>query len=749
MSRAANAGSGGPEGGDIRPVNLKDALSERYLAYALSTITSRSLPDVRDGLKPVQRRLLYAMRELRLDPASGYKKCARVVGDVIGKFHPHGDTAVYDAMVRLAQSFAQRYPLVDGQGNFGNIDGDNPAAMRYTEARLTDVAMALLEGIDENAVDFRDTYDGSETEPVVLPAAFPNLLANGAAGIAVGMATNIPPHNAGELLDALAWMLKRKAGELPSVEELMAHIKGPDLPTGGVLIDSPELIAAAYRTGRGSLRLRAKWEREELPHGLYQVVITEIPYLVQKSRLLERLAELFAAKKLPLLQDLRDESADTVRLILVPRARTIPADALMEQVFKASELEVRLSLNMNVLDAQGVPRVMGIAEILQSFLDHRMVVLIRRTEFRLGKIADRLEVLEGYLKAFLDLDRVIQIIREEDEPKAALIAAFELTDRQAEAILNLRLRNLRRLEEMELQGEAKKLRDEQADLQALLADEGLRRGRLREQILATKKAFGSGELGRRRTELGSAPTVSAEIIDLPVERFPVTVVLSAKGWIRAMRGHLEASAEVKYKEGDGERFLLHSQTSDKLLLLTTDGKVFTIGVDRLPGGRGQGEPLTLFVDIARGVEIVAARIHEPEGRLILATKDGRGFQAVEKELLAQTKTGRQVVNLDQGLKLDFAVPVRGDMVAVTATNHKLLVFPLEELPIMARGKGVLIMRMKDGELADIKTFQADEGLTFGPPGQTRRVNDLQGYMGKRAGSGRLAPRGFPRHHRFE
>ncbi len=644
MSKAAAA-----SGGEIRPINLKEALSERYLAYALSTITSRSLPDVRDGLKPVQRRLLHAMRELRLDPASGFKKCARVVGDVIGKFHPHGDVAVYDAMVRLAQDFAQRYPLVDGQGNFGNIDGDNAAAMRYTEARLTAVAMALLEGIDQDTVDFRPTYDGSETEPVVLPAAFPNLLANGASGIAVGMATSIPPHNAGELFRALAWLLERPAGApAPDAAELCRFVQGPDLPTGGILIEDQATIAEAYRTGRGALRLRARWEREDLAHGQYQIVVTEIPWQVQKSRLVERLAELLSLKKLPLLGDLRDESSDTVRLVLVPKARTVPPELLMESLFRTSDLEVRLSLNMNVLDRTGVPRVMGLAELLSSFLDHRMEVLVRRSRFRLTKIADRLEVVQGYLKAFLDIDRVIKIIREEDEPRPVLMAAFELTERQAEAILNLRLRNLRRLEEMELKKEERALGKEQRELQALLADQGKRRARLKEEMLAGEAAFGSGPLGDRRTTLEAAPTVEPQLLEVPVERFPVTVLLSAKGWIRAARGHLEDKAEIKYKEGDSERFLLKAQSADKLLVFASDGRCYALPIDRLPGGRGQGEPLSLSIDLAKGADILSVRIHDPEGRLVFATRDGRGFIASEKDIAAQTRAGKQVVNLGRG-----------------------------------------------------------------------------------------------------
>ncbi len=744
MSRAANTNAA-----PILPVALKDALGERYLAYALSTITSRSLPDVRDGLKPVQRRILYAMLALRLDPAGGFKKCARVVGDVIGKFHPHGDVAVYDALVRMAQDFAQRYPLVDGQGNFGNIDGDNAAAMRYTESRLTAVAMALLEGIDEDAVDFRPNYDGSDDEPVVLPAAFPNLLANGASGIAVGMATSIPPHNAGELLGALAWMAGRPAAAaLPTVEELLKHVHGPDLPTGGWLVEPAASIAEAYRTGRGSFRLRARWEKEELAYGQYQVVVSEIPYQVPKGRLIERMAELLALKKLPLLADLRDESTEAVRLVLVPKNRSISPELLMEQLFRTTDLEVRLSLNMNVLDAAGIPRVMSLAEVLEAYLAHRMVVLIRRTEHRLAKVLDRLEVLEGYLKAFLDLDEVIRIIREEDEPKPALMARFELNDRQAEAILNLRLRNLRKLEEMELKGERDRLVLERQGLEELLADEGLRRARLKEQFLAARKQFGGGALGKRRTELAEAPVIAPELLEEPVERFPVTVICSRLGWIRVARGTIENPAEVKYKEGDGERFLLAAQSSDRLLVIAADGRVYTLAVDKLASGRGHGEPLSLMIDLERGVEILDVRVHRPGGRLIFATRKGFGFVAEEKEIEAQTRAGRQVVNLSDGDTLLTAVMVEGDLVAAAGSNRKLLVFPLADLPVQARGKGVTLMRLKGAELVDLKPFDANQGLTWIANGKERRLGDLTPWRGLRAAGGRMAPPGFPRTNRF-
>ncbi len=743
--------SGGGGGGSVVPIELKTALSERYLAYALSTITSRSLPDVRDGLKPVQRRLLYAMLQLRLDPAAGFKKCARVVGDVIGKYHPHGDVAVYDALVRLAQSFAQRYPLVDGQGNFGNVDGDNAAAMRYTEARLTAVAAALLDGIDRDTVDFRETYDGSEREPVVLPAAFPNLLANGAAGIAVGMATSIPPHNAGELFQALAFMLERPADAGPTeVAELMQFVAGPDLPTGGILIEPPAVIAEAYATGRGSLRLRARWEVEKLSHGQYQIVVTEIPYQVQKARLIERLAELLSAKKLPLLADLRDESTEDIRLVLVPRSRGVPAELVMEQLFRQSELETRLSLNMNVLDGQGVPRVMGLGELLEAFIAHRMEVLVRGSRFRLGKIDDRLEILDGYLKVFLDIDTVIKIIREEDEPKPVLMSTFELTERQAEAVLNLRLRNLRRLEEMALEKEQRGLRKEKKALEQLLGDPAARRAHLAAEMRAGAETWGAGELGLRRTELGSAPVLDAAALEMPVERLPVTVICSAKGWIRAMRGHVTDPGEIKYKDGDGERFVMPATSADKLLAVASDGRCYLIAIDKLPSGRGLGEPLSLLVELGNGVELTALLVHRPDGRIVLASRSGRGFVAKESEIAAQTRAGRQVMNVEAGDRVAVVNQVAGDCVAVIGTNHKLLVFDLAELPEMTRGRGVLLQRYKDGKLADLTTLELAQGLAWpmATGNRIRHEKDLTAWVGKRGQAGKMAPSGFPRDQKF-
>jgi topoisomerase-4 subunit A len=729
----------------IEPIRFTDALSQRYLAYALSTITARSLPDLRDGLKPVQRRVLYAMLKLHLDPEGGYKKCARVVGDVIGKFHPHGEAAIYDAMVRLAQEFAQRYPLVDGQGNFGNVDGDNAAAMRYTEARLSQVAQALLDGIDQDTVDFRPTYDGGDEEPVVLPAAFPNLLANGTSGIAVGMATNIPPHNAGELCAALCRLLEQP--DTP-VEALLELIKGPDLPTGGVLVEPWPGVVEAYRTGRGSMRLRARWRREDLGHGQYQVVVTEMAYQVPKSRLVERIAELLAAKKLSLLADVRDESAEEVRLVLVPRARTVPAELLMEQLFRQTELEVRLPLNLNVLDAAGVPRVMGLGQVLRAFLDHRMVVLVRRSRHRLGRIEDRLEVLGAYQIAYLNLDEVIRIIREEDEPKAELMRSFELTERQADAILNMRLRHLRRLEEQALSKEQRGLKAEQRELKELLKDEGRRRAKLKDELEEIGRRFGDGRLGRRRTTLGEAPAIDGEALETPVERQPVTVVCSRQGWIRVLRGHLEDEAELKYKEGDAEHFVLRAQSTDRLTLISSDGRGYLLPIERLPGGRTQGEPLRLQIDLARGAEPVLLAVHRQHGRVLLASSGARGFVAPEQAIAVQTRAGKQVFNLEDGERVVVACSADGDHVATVGSNRKMLVFPLDQLPVMSRGKGVLLQRYRDGGLVDATVFALAEGLSWQSTRGPRTVTDLAPWLGRRGQAGRMAPHGFPRSNRF-
>ncbi len=732
---------------DIRDTPLSRALSERYLAYALSTITHRALPDVRDGLKPVHRRLLYAMRQLKLDPNSGFKKSARVVGDVIGQYHPHGDQAVYDALVRLAQDFAVRYPLIEGQGNFGNIDGDNAAAMRYTEARLTAVAEALLEGIDEDTVNFRETYDGDAEEPVVLPAAFPNLLANGSSGIAVGMATSIPPHNAGEICDALLHLIKTPNARL---ESLVKHIPGPDLPTGGILVEPQDSIMEAYRTGRGGFRVRARWEVEELPRGAYQIVVTEIPYQVQKSKLIEKIADLIQGKKLPLLDDVRDESAEDIRLVLVPKNRTIDAAVLMESLFRLSDLESRISLNMNVLDADGVPRVMALDEVLKAFLDHRQEVLVRRSKFRLAKIENRLEVLAGYLIAYLNLDEVIRIIREEDEPKKELIKTFELTDTQAEAILNMRLRSLRKLEEMEIKKEDRKLKGERKDLRALIKSDDLQWQRISEEIKEIKAKFGQKtELGKRRTSFEDAP--AADIIDFEemIPKEPITVICSEKGWIRTMKGHVEKTGDIKYKEGDRARFILYTETTDKLLLFSTNGRFYTLGCDKLPGGRGNGEPVRLMTDMDEAQDIVDLFVYEPDGKLVVAASSGYGFIVAQEDVIATKRSGKQILNVSGDVEAQACADASGDHVAVIGENRKLLLFPAEDLPQMTRGRGVKLQKYKDGGLSDVITFDFDDGLTVIDTGGRQRVfEDLRDWLGARGNAGRLPPKGFPRRNKF-
>ena len=737
-----------PAGGGTERVALADALGQRYLAYALSTITARSLPDVRDGLKPVHRRLLFAMRQLKLDPASGFKKCARVVGDVIGKYHPHGDQAVYDALVRLAQDFAVRYPLVDGQGNFGNVDGDNAAAMRYTEARLTQVAEALLEGIDHETVDFRATYDGEEEEPVVLPASFPNLLANGASGIAVGMATSIPPHNAAELCTALLHLIKHPKA---SAEKLVEMVPGPDFPTGGIIVEPEAAIVEAYRTGRGAFRLRANWQTENAGHGQYRIVVTEIPYQVAKGRLVEKLAELINAKKIPMLADVRDESTDEIRLVLEPRSRNVDAAVLMEALFKHTDLESRVPLNMNVLDRGNVPRVMDLRSALQAFLDHRHEVLLRRTRFRLERIAQRLEILEGYLAAYLNLDQVIRIVREEDEPKAELMRAFELSEAQAEAILNMRLRRLRKLEEIEIRAEHGALSDEKRGLEALQEDDGGRWSVIGDEIKAIRKRFGPASgLGRRRTGFEAAPEIAEVPLEALIEREPVTVICSEKGWIRTVRGHAEESGETKYKDGDRGRFWRHAETTDKLLLLATNGRVYTLGCDKLPGGRGHGEPVRLMLDLGNDEDIVNLIVHSPGGWLLVASSDGRGFVVEEDEVVAQTRAGKQVMNLAKDAEAVVCAPVPegADTVASLGANRKLLLFPLEELPLMSRGRGVTLQKLRDGALADAKAYEYAEGLSWQAGGRTRTETGLDAWRGKRAQAGRLVPKGFSSRNRF-
>jgi topoisomerase-4 subunit A len=731
-------------GGQIEDLALGSALSERYLAYALSTIMSRSLPDVRDGLKPVHRRLIYAMHQLKLDPRSGFKKCARVVGDVMGKFHPHGDSSIYEALVRLAQEFSSRYPLIEGQGNFGNIDGDNAAAMRYTESRLTEIAEFLLRGIDENAVDFRPTYDGEENEPVVLPGAFPNLLANGAAGIAVGMATSIPPHNAGEVCAAAQHLIAHPSA---TTAELMRHMRGPDFPTGGELVEDEATICAAYETGRGSLRTRAKWVREEQKHGTWVIVVTEIPYQVQKSRLVEQIALLLGDKKLPLLGDVRDESAETIRLVLEPKTRTVDPEMLMASLFRATQLESRFALNMNVLDGR-TPRVMGLKAILRAWLDHRHEVLVRRSQYRLDAISKRLEILDGYIKVFLNLDEVIRIIRFEDEPKAVLIKTFELSEVQAEAILNMRLRALRKLEEMEIRNEHKKLSAEQKGLQGLLKDEGKRWIKIGEEIAEVEQKFGKGPLGLRRTKISAAAPVLEIVAEALVEREPITVILSEKGWIRAQKGHLADDAELKFKEGDKLAHLLRCESTDRLALLATNGRVYTLKGSDIPRGRGDGQAIRLLVEMANEDGVLRLFIPDAAQKYLVASSSGRGFILPGIELASERRAGKTIVTLKPGEEWAVCVPAKGDHVAVIGENRKLLVFPLDQLPEMPRGAGVQLQKYKDGGLADAKVFALADGLTWRIGEKTRTEPRLTDWLGARAAAGRLPPNGFPRGNRF-
>ncbi|HKA74640.1 MAG TPA: DNA topoisomerase IV subunit A [Xanthobacteraceae bacterium] len=739
-----------PERSEFEEITLRDALEERYLQYALSTIMNRALPDARDGLKPVHRRLVYAMRQLRLDPGATFKKCARVVGDVIGKFHPHGDQAVYDALVRLAQDFAQRYPLVDGQGNFGNIDGDNPAAMRYTEARLTEVARLLLDGIEEDAVDFRPTYDGTEQEPVVLPAAFPNLLANGAQGIAVGMATAIPPHNVAEICDAALHLIDH-----PNTKSrnLLKFVRGPDFPTGGIIVDPPETIAQAYASGRGSFRVRAKWAKEDTGRGTYVVVVTEIPWLVQKGRLVERIAELIAERKLPLLGDVRDESAEDVRLVLEPRSRTVDPGLLMESLFKLTELESRIPLNMNVLVKGRVPAVLGLAEAIREWLDHRREVLVRRSRHRLAQIDHRLEVLGGYLVAYLNLDKVIKIIRKEDEPKPVLMRTFKITDVQADAILNMRLRNLRRLEEMEIRQEDKNLRDEKKSLESLLRSEPQQWKTIAAQIKEVRTSFGpKTPLGKRRTEFAEAPEHDeAEIEAAMVEREPITVVVSEKGWIRALRGHVGDLSAVQFKTDDRLKISFFAETTSKLLVFATNGRFYTIEAAKLPGGRGHGEPVRLFIELEQEADVVSVFPFRGERKMLVVSRDGRGFVVPEDECVAITRKGKQVLNVDPPDEARAVCFVEGEQVATIGENRKMVIFPLEQVPEMTRGRGVRLQRYKDGGLSDVKTFGVDTGLTWLDAAErtfTLTLKELADWRGNRADAGRLAPKGFPRSNRF-
>ncbi|MCZ7657190.1 MAG: DNA topoisomerase IV subunit A [Xanthobacteraceae bacterium] len=740
-----------PDPGEIHEIALREALEERYLAYALSTIMHRALPDARDGLKPVHRRILYGMRLLRLDPGTTFKKSAKIVGDVMGNFHPHGDQAIYDALVRLAQDFASRYPLVDGQGNFGNVDGDNAAAYRYTEARMTEVARLLLDGIDEDAVDFRANYDGTSEEPVVLPAAFPNLLANGAQGIAVGMATSIPPHNAAELCDAALHLIDH-----PNTKSrnLLKFVPGPDFPTGGVVVDTRESIAEAYTTGRGGFRVRARWHKEDLGRGRYVVVVTEIPWLVQKSRLVERIAELLNEKKLPLLADVRDESAEDIRLVLEPRAGTVEAELLMESLFRTTELESRIGFNMNVLVKSGrVPQVIGLAEALREWLDHRRDVLLRRSRHRLKQIEHRLEVLGGYLVAYLNLDKVIKIIRHEDEPKPVLIRTFRLSEVQADAILNMRLRNLRRLEEMEIRREDKALRGEKKALEELTGSEKQQWKAVGDQIRAVKATFGpKTPLGKRRTSFAEAPEHDlAAIEEALVEREPVTVVVSDKGWVRALRGHVEDVSGLAFKADDRLRFAFFAETTSKLLFFATNGRFYTLDAAKLPGGRGHGEPVRLFFDLEQEADIVAALPFQGGRKFLVASHEGRGFVVAEDECLGTTRKGKQVLNVKAPDEARALAPVDGEQVAAIGENRKMLVFPLEQVPEMARGAGVRLQRYKDGGLSDVTTFKGADGLTWlDAAGRafSLSLKELADWRGNRADAGRLAPKGFPRSNKF-
>ena len=739
------------DGGDhIEPVDLKKALEERYLAYALSTIMHRALPDVRDGLKPVHRRIMHAMRLLRLNPDQAFAKCARIVGEVMGKFHPHGDQSIYDALVRLAQDFSVRYPLVDGQGNFGNIDGDNAAAMRYTEARMTEVASELLSGITEDAVDFRPTYNEEDEEPVVLPGAFPNLLANGSSGIAVGMATSIPPHNAAELCDAALRLIDDPS---TPVSALVEFVQGPDFPTGGIIVDDRKSILDAYETGRGSFRVRSRWHQEDQGRGTWNIVVTEIPYGVQKARLIEKIAELLIARKLPLLDDIRDESAEDIRVVLVPKSRTVDPGLLMESLFKLSELENRFPLNMNVLSRGKVPNVLSLKGVLQEWLDHRKDVLVRRSKHRLAEIERRLEILAGYLIAYLNIDEVIRIIREEDEPKQVMMARWSLTDTQAEAILNMRLRALRKLEEFEIRKEFDGLSAEKAQIESLLASNSKQWKTIRWEVEQVRTKFGpETDIGKRRTTFAEAPDHDEDVIQQAmIEKEPVTVVVSEKGWLRAMKGHLTDHSLFTFKEGDSLKLAFHAQTTDKVLVFTTGGKFYTIGADRLPGGRGHGEPIRIIVDMENDQDIVTAFIHNPQRKLLLASHDGNGFVVPEEEVIANTRKGKQVMNVKSPDEAKRCVFVSGDHVAVVGDNRKMVVFPLAEIPEMGRGKGVRLQKYKDGGLLDLKTFAVADGLSWQDSADRTFVKskeDLAEWFGGRASAGRMVPKGFPRTGRF-
>lgn len=723
--------------------HIDDALSSRYLAYALSTITQRALPDVRDGLKPVHRRILYAMRQLKLNPENAYKKSARIVGDVMGQYHPHGDASIYDALVKLSQSFSTRYPLVDGQGNFGNIDGDSPAAMRYTEAKMTSAGVALLDGLDENSVDFSSTYNEEDEEPDVLPAGFPNLLANGSHGIAVGMATSIPPHNVSEICSAALHLIKTPNAR---VSTLMEYIKGPDLPTGGIIVETKESMLEAYKTGKGGFKVRSKWSTEDLGRGMYQIIITEIPYQVQKSRLIEKLAEVIESKKAPWLEDVRDESTEDVRIVLEPKSKNIDPHLLMESLFKITELESRASLNMNVLDATRTPRVMNLKEVIQSYLDHLREVLLRRSKQRLEKINYRLEVLDGYMKAFLNLDEVIRIIRYEDKPKIELISHFQLTERQADAILNMRLRALNKLQEIEISNENNLLLAEKNNIETLLESPGEQWSRISDQVKAIKNEYNlKTVLGARRTSFSTLPEIDIDLSRAFIQKEPITVVMSEKGWIRAMKGHSSDKSVIKYKDDDKERFFLQCLTTDKLIIFASNGKFYTIGADKLPGGRGNGEPIRLLIDLENDHEPVGMFVYNSDRNLLVASSDGYGFRVKESDIVASTKGGRKTLNVKGDAEAIRCIEIVGEKIASIGENRKILVFNIDELPEMTRGKGVRLQKYKDGGLADVTTFKEDEGLSFiDSSGRSNTVQDWKILQGRRAGAGRLAPRGFSR-----
>jgi topoisomerase-4 subunit A len=740
---------GGGNSGPTEPIALKDAIEQRYLAYALSTIMHRALPDVRDGLKPVHRRILYTMQRLNLEPPASYMKCARIVGEAMGKYHPHGNQAIYDALARLAQDFSVRYPLVDGQGNFGNIDGDNPAADRYTEARLNTTAVDMLSGLDEDAVDFRPNYDEREREPVVLPSAFPNILANGSSGIAVGMATNIPPHNVDELCAALLHMIKHPN---VTIEKLVDFIPGPDFPTGGVLVEPRDSIIETYRTGRGGFRLRAKWDKEDTGRGGYQIVITEIPYQVQKGKLVEKIADLIAEKKLPLVGDVRDESAEDVRLVIEPKSRTVDPVVMMESLFRVTELEIRFGLNMNVLSGGQIPNVLSLREVLGQWLEHRVEVLVRRSNHRLDKINHRLEVLDGYLIAYLNIDEVIRIVRYEDEPKSALMAKFSLTEVQAEAILNLRLRSLSKLEEQEIRAEHNRLSKEKRELKQLLKSDELQWERIADEIRATRERYSKKtDLGRRRTVLADAPTIDVDLDQALIEKEPITVLLSEKGWIRAMKGHQDDLSKLDFKQGDSLKRAVKAFTTDKLIVFATNGRFYTLGGDQLPGGRGHGEPVRLMVDVEENHDFLDLFVYEPGRKLLVASTSGYGFIVPEDEVLASTRKGKQVLNVTEPEEAKVCVPAEGDMVAVVGENRKMIIFSREELSEMTRGKGVILQRYKDGGISDARVFVKKEGLTWlDAAGRTFTLpmSELKEWVGSRAQAGQLAPKGFPRSNKF-